>query len=42
MRKVLERSRKEVGKCRNRDTGGTEMYAAPSANSRSWTDRFGT
>nr|DAV54206.1 MAG TPA: hypothetical protein [Caudoviricetes sp.] len=34
MRKVLERSRKEVGKCQSRDTGGTGMSAAPSANTR--------
>nr|DAZ16935.1 MAG TPA: hypothetical protein [Caudoviricetes sp.]DAZ70597.1 MAG TPA: hypothetical protein [Caudoviricetes sp.] len=42
MRKVLARSRKEVGKCQSRDTGGTGTSAAPSANSRNWTDRFGT
>nr|DAE36289.1 MAG TPA: hypothetical protein [Caudoviricetes sp.] len=29
MRKVLERSRKEVGKCQRRDTGGTGTYAGP-------------
>nr|DAQ79546.1 MAG TPA: hypothetical protein [Caudoviricetes sp.] len=42
MCRVSRRSRKEVGKCQSRDTGGTGTSAAPSANSRNWTVRFGT